>query len=99
MTFESCSSQNSVIISLLVQYFSNIILTLTESFMITITGFSELFILIDKGLSDMSLSHAICSFLVSNVSDIWHHLQSWESLVESLDYIVILAYVFPIDSL
>ena len=67
--------------------------------MITVTSFSKLFILIDEGLSDVSLSYAICSFLVSNVSDIWHHLQSWESLVESLNYIVILAYVFPIDSL
>ena len=67
--------------------------------MITVTGFSELFIFIDKGLSDMGLSHAICPFLVSDVRDIWHHLQSWEPLVESLDYIVILAYVFPIDLL
>ena len=67
--------------------------------MVTITSFSKLFILIDEGLSDMSLSYTICSFLVSNVRDIWHHFQSWESLVESLNYIVILAYVFPIDSL
>ena len=31
------------------------------------------------------------------VYEIWHHFQGREPLVESFDYIVVLAYIFPID--
>ena len=78
-------SQNPVVISLTIQNFRYVFLTFREGLLITVTSFSQFFVLFDEGLGEMTLTKAVWAFFILGVGDIWHHFKSRKPFVEPLD--------------